>query len=63
MKNKSNQELKNDKTPTLSHLRKLATTKRLKFIFENHIESESIPSVRKAWIEYFIEIKNKKNLL
>ena len=45
-----------------SMLRKLATTKRLKFIFENHIESETIPSVRAAWIEYFFELKNRKFL-
>jgi len=41
-------------------LRKMATTKRLKDILKYHIEFETIPSVRAAWIEYFFEIKNRK---
>ena len=41
-------------------LKKLATTKRLKDILQNNIEKESISSVRNAWIEYFLEIKNKQ---
>jgi hypothetical protein len=44
----------------LTSLRKIATTKRLKDILNNHIENETIPSVRTAWIEYFLEIKHKK---
>jgi hypothetical protein len=38
----------------------MATTKRLKEFLKNNIESETIPSVRNAWIEYFLEIKNRK---
>ena len=34
--------------------------KKLRDILENHIETESSPSVRAAWIEYFLEIKNRK---
>jgi hypothetical protein len=41
-------------------LKKLATTNRLKDILQNHIEKETITSVRNAWIEYFLEIKNKQ---
>jgi hypothetical protein len=59
MKNKTNQEKENKNIISFSTLRKLATTKRLKEIFENHIEYETIPSVRAAWIEYFLEMKNK----
>jgi len=59
MKNKTNQEKENKNIISFSTLKNLATTKRLKEIFENHIESETIPSVRAAWIEYFLEIKNK----
>jgi len=59
MKNKTNKEKENTNIISFSTLRKLATTRRLKEIFENHIESETIPSVRTAWIEYFLEIKNK----
>jgi hypothetical protein len=41
-------------------LKQMATTNRLKEILKNHIESETITSVRTAWIEYFLEIKNRK---
>jgi hypothetical protein len=43
-------------------LKKMATTKRLKEILKNNIESETIPSVRNAWVEYFLEIKKRKRL-
>jgi hypothetical protein len=42
-------------------LKKMATTNRLKDILKDHIESETIPSVRTAWIEYFLDIKNCNN--
>jgi hypothetical protein len=60
MKKKIIKEKNNKNTINLSMLRKLATTKRLKDILKNHIESENIPSVRTAWIEYFFEIKHRK---
>ena len=60
MKKKINQQKNNKNTINFSMLRKMATTKRLKDILKNHIESETIPSVRAAWIEYFFEIKNRK---
>ncbi len=41
-------------------LKKMANTKRLKEILHKHIEAETIPSVRTAWIEYFLELKNRK---
>jgi hypothetical protein len=41
-------------------LKKLASTNGLKDILQNHIEKETISSVRNAWIEYFLEIKNKQ---
>jgi hypothetical protein len=41
----------------ISQLRKMATTKKLKDILQNHIEHEKIPSVKAAWIEYFLDIK------
>ena len=55
---KSKENIKN--STSFSMLRKMATTKRLKDILKNHIETETIPSVRTAWIEYFFEIKNRK---
>ena len=41
-------------------LKKMATTNKLRDILQNHIESETIPSVRAAWIEYFLDLKNRK---
>ena len=60
MKKKFNQEKNNKNKINFSLLRKMATTKRLKDILKNYIEPETIPSVRNAWIEYFLEIKNRK---
>jgi len=34
--------------------------KKLRDILQNYIEHETIQSVRTAWIEYFLDIKNKK---
>ena len=34
--------------------------KRLKEILNNYIEHETIPSVKTAWIEYFLELKKHK---
>jgi hypothetical protein len=45
---------KKDICITLSALKKLATTKEQKDILKM-IERETIPSVRAAWIDYFLE--------
>lgn len=45
---------------SIAELKKMADTKKLKYVFKNFIENEKIPSVRKAWVEYFLDIKNKK---
>jgi hypothetical protein len=50
-------------TISIPLLKQMATTKKLKDILQNHIDKETIPTVRNAWIEYFLEIKNKKILL
>jgi hypothetical protein len=60
MKKRINQKINKDTTISYSLLKKMATTKRLKEIFQNNIEHETIPSVRAAWIEYFLELKKKK---
>lgn len=60
MKKKINQEENNKISINFPMLRKMATTKRLKEILKNYIEPETIPSVRAAWIEYFLDIKNRK---
>ena len=46
--------LKEDTWTSLSALKKLATTKEQKDILKM-IERETIPSVRAAWIDYFLE--------
>jgi hypothetical protein len=45
---------KNDTFITLSALRKMVRTKEHKDILKL-IENETIPSVREAWIDYFLE--------
>ena len=60
MKKKMNQEEKTNSPISFSLLKQMANTNRLREIFQNHIEKETIPSVRSAWIEYFLEIKDKK---
>ncbi len=46
---------------SFSLLKQMATTNRLREILKDHIESETITSVRTAWIEYFLDIKNCNN--
>jgi hypothetical protein len=59
MKRKIKQEKERMSTLTLIQLKQMATTKKLKDILMNYIEHEKIPSVKAAWIEYFLDIKNK----
>lgn len=59
MKKKSKQQKSGITKITMNQLRKMATTKKLKYIFQTYIENEKIPSVKAAWIEYFID--KKKN--
>ena len=47
----------------ISQLKDLATSNKLKDILKNNIENEKIPSVKTAWIEYFLDIKNMENRL
>ena len=63
MKKKVKKEKEGIKIINIQLLKQMATTKKLKDILQNHIENETIPSVRTAWIEYFLEIKNKKTLM
>ena len=63
MKQKIKQEKEGINTISIPLLKQMATTKKLRDILQNHIDKETIPTVRTAWIEYFLEIKNKKILL
>ena len=50
-------------TINISQLKEMATSNKLRDILNNYIENEKIPSVKTAWIEYFLEIKNTENSL
>jgi len=55
------QKIKQEKARlTVSSLKQMATSKKLQDILKYYIEYEKIPIVRDAWIEYFLDIKNKK---
>jgi hypothetical protein len=60
MKQKFKPENDGITTINVPQLKQMATTKKLREILQNYIEHETIPSVRTAWIEYFLDIKNKK---
>jgi hypothetical protein len=60
VKKKIKQEKKELSQISFPLLKQMATTNRLRDILKNHIEYETIPSVRTAWIEYFLDIKNIK---
>jgi hypothetical protein len=47
----------------ISQLKEMATSNKLRDILKNYIEHEKIPSVKTAWIEYFLEIKKTENRL
>jgi hypothetical protein len=60
---RNNQRQNRDRTViSIAELRQMADTKKLEDILHNCIENEKIPSVRMAWVEYFLDIKNKKIL-
>ena len=50
-----------EETPSIPKLRKMATTKELKAVLKK-IEDETTPTVRKALIEYFIELINRPKI-
>jgi NADH:ubiquinone oxidoreductase subunit len=50
-------------TINISRLTEMATSNKLRDILNNYIENEKIPSVKTAWIEYFLEIKNTEDRL
>ena len=57
---KANKVEDQSQTRNIHVLEKMATNKELKAIFKK-IKNENIPSVRNAWIDYFLEsIKHSK---
>ncbi len=57
MKNNMKKEKERMTAITITQLKEMATTKKLRDILKNHIEHEKIPNVRTAWIEYFLDLK------
>jgi len=55
------QQIKQNKegitTISITQLKEMATTKKLRDILQNYIEHEKIPSVRAVWVEYFLDKK------
>ena len=60
VKKKIKQEKERSSQISFPLLKQMANTNRLREILQNHIEHETISSVRTAWIEYFLDIKNRK---
>lgn len=60
MKNNIKKEKERMSAITITQLKEMATTKKLKDILKTYIEHEKIPSVRSAWIEYFLDIKKHR---
>ena len=47
-----------DIRPSISLLKKMATTRELRDVLKK-IEYETIPTVRNAWIDYFLEVTKR----
>jgi hypothetical protein len=51
-------EKEKDSRPSMSLLKKMATTRELRDVLKK-IEYETIPTVRNAWIDYFLEVTKR----
>jgi len=51
-------EKEKDSRPSISLLKKMATTSELRDVLKK-IEYETIPTVRNAWIDYFLEVTKR----
>lgn len=60
MKNNLKKEKQRTTAITITQLKDMATTKKLRDILKNYIENEKISSVRTAWIEYFLDVKKHR---
>lgn len=60
MKNNRKKEKQTTTAITITQLKEMATTKKLRDILKNYIEHEKISSVRSAWIEYFLDVKKRR---
>ena len=57
-KNTAPVEKEKDSRPSISLLKKMATTRELRAVLKK-IEYETIPTVRNAWIDYFLEVTKR----
>jgi len=55
---KKKQKRINYSRPSISLLKKMATTRELRAVLKK-IEYETIPTVRNAWIDYFLEVTKR----
>ncbi len=60
MKNNLKKEKERMTAISIPQLKEMATTKKLRDILKNYIEHEKISSVRNAWIEYFFDVKKRR---
>jgi len=60
MKKNMEKEKERKTALTITQLKEMATTKKLRDILKNYIEHEKITSVRTAWIEYFLDVKKRR---
>jgi len=51
-------EKEKNSRPSMSYLKKMATTRELREVLKK-IEYETIPTVRNAWIDYFLEVTKR----
>ena len=51
-------EKQKNSRPSVSLLKKMATTRELRDVLKK-IECETIPTVRNAWIDYFLEVTKR----
>jgi len=56
--NTSPVEKEKDSRPSIPILKKMATTRELRNVLKK-IEYETIPTVRNAWIDYFLEVTKR----
>ena len=60
MKNNLKKEKERTAAISIPQLKEMATTKKLRDILKTYIENEKISSVRTAWIEYFLDVKKRR---
>ncbi len=63
MQNNKKRENERMTAVSITQLKEMATTKKLRDIIKTYIEHEKITRVRTAWIEYFLDLKKHRHWL